>query len=86
MDRFIDCDFYKEDPEIYDEELLEVCENLSCTKQDILFITSDDDLDFIEEVTDFDVGLLTYKGEKIYSIYSEGGLITVFSTKNLKNL
>lgn len=86
MDKFVDCDFYKEEPEIYDEELGEVCENLFCKKEDIFFITSDDDLDFIEEVTKFDAGLLIYKGLKIYSIYSEGGLITVFSTKNLKNL
>lgn len=33
--KYIEQDWYQEEPEIYDEELQEVCVNLECSKEDL---------------------------------------------------
>lgn len=82
--KYIEQDWYQEEPEIYDEELQEVCVKLECSKEDIWMTHSDEDYELVEEITEGVTGKFhSYKGHKIYSTYAEGGLVSIFSKVNL---
>lgn len=77
--KYIEQDWYKEDPEIYLDELNEVCRELNCNPEDVYIRTSDDDdYDDVMLLINDRVGLFTEDSITYFSKYLEGGLLCVF--------
>lgn len=84
--KYIEQDWFKEDPEIYEESLQEVCNKLECKKEDVWMTHSDEDFELVQEITKgYTNKFHEYKGHKVYSIYNDGGLVSVFSKKKFKH-
>lgn len=83
--KYIDQEWCKEESEIYEDELEEVCENLNCVPDEVLCIMGEDseeDFEFIEKITGFITGkIFNYNGESFYAT-SNSGLVTLFKKQN----
>lgn len=82
---YIDQEFYKEDPDLYKNDLEEASVKLGIGIEDVAFITSDDEYNFLETLIKID-GVIwgeafILNGCKMLLEYVEGGLITLFIDK-----
>jgi len=80
--KYVDQDWYLEDKEIYDEELLEVAENLKCNINEVYIVTSEDECEYVDNLVKGDHHgpfLFTYNTCEIYCTYDSG--LTCLFTK-----
>lgn len=82
--KFVKQNWYKQDPEFYNEDLDNVCRVLNCQRSEVMIVTSDQDLEFVDKVINGICGnfmIHNFEGTKICSYYHEGGLISLFKKK-----